>query len=108
MPDAQDVASDRVDSGAISRAIVGEQLLDDHAVTLEERDCAPEERDDGRGLFVGQDLGVSQARAVIDGDMHVLPAHCVAPAASCVDFGGVVVRVRAAANPLPGAALYAP
>jgi hypothetical protein len=72
--DREGAASDRVDRGAIGRAVVGDEFLDGHAVAFEERDRAAEERDRGRGLLVGQDLGVGQARGVVDGDMDVVPA----------------------------------
>ena len=70
----QRAASDRVDRGAVGGAVVGDQPLDGDAVARVERDRAVEERDDGGGLLVGEHLGVGQAGAVVDRDVHVLPA----------------------------------
>ena len=38
----------------------------------QELDRSPEERDHARRLVVWQNLGVGQASAIIDGDVHVL------------------------------------
>src|SRR5450631_2871607 len=50
--DAESATGDRVDLGSISAAVVGQQLLDGHAVALVERDCPPQERHDGASLLV--------------------------------------------------------
>src|ERR1035441_8478958 len=104
--DAQSATGDRVDRGAIGRAVVGEQLLHRHPVALIEGDRPPEERDDGAGLLVGQDLGIGQARAVVDRDMHELPAALSSTTARRVGLVGVPAAF--AGHAVPGTALDAP
>src|SRR5947209_4029537 len=90
VPDAHRSTGDRVHRRAISGAIVGEKLLDVHPVTLEERHGAAQESDRAGGLLVAENLGVGQARAVIDRDMHVFPADGLAASAlSVCAHGGV-------------------
>jgi hypothetical protein len=67
-------ARNRVHERAVAGAIVCEQLLDLDAVAGEELDRSTEERDDRGGLLVGEDLGLGQARAIVNRDVHVLPA----------------------------------
>jgi hypothetical protein len=50
--DLQRPASDRMDHRAIAGAVIGQQLLDGHAVALEEGDGSPQEGDDRDGLLV--------------------------------------------------------
>ena len=99
-------AGERVDRRSIGGAVVGEQALDRDAVTTVELDGAAQKRDRCRGLLVGQNFGVGQARAVIDGDVHVVPADGLAALALAVGEGAVVVL--AAGHPVSGAALDAP
>ena len=54
--------------------------LDGEAVARVERDRAMQKRGDGGGFLVGQDFGVGQAAAVVDRDVHELPALLVAAA----------------------------
>jgi hypothetical protein len=60
--------------GAVGRAVVGHHALDANAVAGEEPQRSAQEPDRGGGLLVAQDLGVGQARVVVDGDVHELPA----------------------------------
>src|ERR687892_894905 len=70
---------------AIGVAVVGHDSLDADAGAREPSE-SPLEEGDGAGLaLVGQDLGVSQARGIIDRDVQVLPAD----AAVAVDHAGV-------------------
>jgi hypothetical protein len=83
-------------------------LLDVHPVAFKERDCAPEECDCGGRLLVAENLGVGQAGAVIDRDVHELPADRVASFACRVGALRVVVVAQTVTNALTGAALDAP
>src|SRR2546421_10869166 len=67
-------ARDRVNRGAISGSVVGEELLDSDPVPGVERDRALEERNDGDGVLVTKDFRVGESAAVIDRDMDVFPA----------------------------------
>jgi hypothetical protein len=59
---------------AIGVAVVGHDSLDGNAVAANQA-SAPREDGDGAGLaLIRQDLGVGQARGVIDGDVQVFPA----------------------------------
>jgi hypothetical protein len=89
--DAERAAGQRVDRGAIGRAVIGDDACDAEAVALEERQCASEEADRGGGLLVAEDLGVGETRGVIDGDVNAIPADGVAPAAFAVGERPVVV-----------------
>src|SRR3954466_7086903 len=71
--EAQRLGGEGVDRGAIGRAVIGEQALNCHAVAAIERDRASEERDRRARVLVADYLGVGQARAVVDRDMHVVP-----------------------------------
>jgi hypothetical protein len=98
LADAQRATGDRVHGGAVSRAVVGQQLLDGHAIAGEERDGAPEKDDRGARLLVGEDLGVGQAGGVVDGDVHVLPADRLAALALAVSAPGLVVLAQPVAD----------
>ena len=74
MADPEGAASGGVDRGAVRAAVVGQDALDGDAMPGVEPDCASEKADDGAPLLVGEDFGVGQAGAVIDGDVHALPA----------------------------------
>ena len=68
-------AGDRVDGGAVGRAVVGDQPLDGDAVGWRSSATARRRNADrGGGLLVGEDLDVGQAGGVVDRDVHVLPA----------------------------------
>jgi hypothetical protein len=60
--------------GAVAGAVVGHDGLDADAATLEPGDRAFEKAGGGRGSFIGEYLGVGEARSVIDSDMNELPA----------------------------------
>src|SRR3954469_14495208 len=79
MAQPERAARDRVDGRSVARTIVGQHALDGDAVTLEERHGTAHEGDRGGGLLVVEDLGVGQSRAVVDGDVHELPASGAAP-----------------------------
>src|SRR4051794_763841 len=66
---AHHAASDRVDGGAVGRAVVGHHPLDVDAVAAVERERALEERDRGGGLLIGEHLDVGQAGSVVDADV---------------------------------------
>jgi hypothetical protein len=66
--------SDRVDRGAVGRAVVGQDALDGHAMARVERDRAVQKPNGGCGRLVAENLGVGQAAGVIDGDMDGVPA----------------------------------
>src|SRR3954465_13897250 len=59
---------------AVARAVVGHEPLDHDAVAGEPAVGAPEEGGDGFLALVVEDLDVGQARAVVDADVHELPA----------------------------------
>jgi hypothetical protein len=61
-----------------------------------ERNGATQKPDDRDGLLVGQDLGVGQPRAVVDGDVDVFPAGLATPNAGRV--GTLAIAVSEAAN----------
>ncbi len=95
-------AGDHVHGRAVGAAVVGQQLLNLHPVAFVEHDCAVKERDHGAGLLVGENLGVGQAGAVIDRDVHALPANCP-PLGAAWTTPAVVVTL--AGHPVPSAAL---
>jgi hypothetical protein len=68
----------------ISAAVIGDELLDLDPVATVESSCAAKERDRGTRLLVWENLRVGQARAVIDGDMNVLPADQLAACARAI------------------------
>jgi hypothetical protein len=102
---AERAAGNRVHGRAIWRAVIGEHSLDLDAVALEELDRAAQEADGGRRLLVVEDLGVGQARGVVDGDVDELPAGQTALPASGITNppDGVPAHVITA-DPVPGAA----
>src|SRR4051794_9402318 len=72
--DIKRAAGKGVDRGAIRRSVVGQDALDGDAVTCEELDRATEKPDRARGLLIVEDLGVSEAGGVVDGDVNAVPA----------------------------------
>jgi hypothetical protein len=58
----------------VAGAVVGHDGLDRNAVALEPGHGAFQEGDRGGGSLIGQDLGISQTRSVIDGDVKELPS----------------------------------
>ena len=84
MPHARAGTGGSEGMAAIGIAVVGHDPLDGDAMAREP-DQRPLEEGDGPGLaLVGEDLGVGQARGVIDGDVQVFPAD----AAVAVDHAG--------------------
>jgi hypothetical protein len=59
---------------AIGRAVVAEHALGHDAAPGEPRDGATQKAGDCDALLIAQDFGVGQAGAVIDADVHELPA----------------------------------
>src|SRR6516164_5609161 len=106
MFDAQSATRDRVDGRAVCRAVVGDHSLDGDAVAGEVGDCALEEADRSDRFFIGENLDVRQAGGVVDRDVNVLPANCLASDAGGVCLSGVVVLV--AVDAMPSAALDPP
>ena len=96
--DTQCAASDRMDERAIPGAVIGQQLLDGHPVTSEERDGARKERNDGRGLLIAEDLRVGQPGAIVDRDVDTLPASRAAPHAIGALSGHSAAVTAAARN----------
>src|SRR4051794_41279115 len=86
-------AGDGVHRGAVGGAVVGDQAFDGDAVALVERDGAAQKADRGGGFLVGEDFDVGQAGAVVDGDVHELPA---------VPVGAAVVTTGALGGPHAG------
>lgn len=67
------LAQQRADE-AFGLAVVGEHALDVDAERCVPRDGAGEETEGRRGRLVGQHFRIREARVIIDGDVHVLPA----------------------------------
>src|SRR5215210_602706 len=100
--DVKAPAGEGVNRGAVGGAVVGEQVLDGDAVTAIKRDRASEERDRRGRFLVAEYLGVGQARAVVDRDVHVVPARGPAARAGLVSKARRVVP--AAGHAVTGAA----
>jgi hypothetical protein len=66
--------ADSIELGLVAGSVVGHYRLDGYAAVLEPGDRASEKASRARGSFIRQDLGVSHARSVVDGDMDELPA----------------------------------
>lgn len=64
--------------GAVADAAIGEDALDGDTMEGVEADGSFEGGDDTGDLFVGQDTGVGDAGAIIDGDMEGLDAGTLA------------------------------
>jgi hypothetical protein len=73
-------------------------------VTLKERDGAAQEADRGRGLLVGEDLGIGQAGGVVDRDVDEVPARLVASTAGGVGKRACVATAARTADAMSGAA----
>ena len=58
----------------VGKGVVGHDALDAYAAAGEPTDGTVEEAGASLAALVGQDLGVGEARAVVDGDVQVLPA----------------------------------
>ena len=95
--DSQRSAGDRVDGRDVGAAVICEQLLDLDPVAAVERPGSAKEGHRGRGFLVGQHLGIGQSCAVVDRDMHELPADRVVPVA----VGVPVIRPVAPAMDRP-------
>ena len=74
MADAQLLAGGGEENGAISGAAIGEDLLDEDAVSLVEGDGLMERGQDTGSFFIGKETGKSQSRMVINGDVERLGA----------------------------------
>ena len=74
MADAQLEAGSGEELGAISGAAVGEDLLDEDAVSLVKGDGLVERGQDAGSFFIWKKTGESQAGMVIDGDVEGLGA----------------------------------
>jgi len=74
MADAQLEAGSGEEIGAISRAAIGEDLLDEDAVSLIEGEGLVESGQDAGSFFIWQETGKSEAGMIIDGDMKGLDA----------------------------------
>src|SRR5438067_44458 len=72
--DAERVAGECVDSGAVRTTVVGHQPLHSDSVRAVERHRSAKETDDARGLLVGENLSVGESRCVVDTNVHELPA----------------------------------
>ena len=72
MADAQLVAGSGEELGAVGRAAIGEDALDEDAVSLVEGDGLVECGQDAGSFFVREERGKSQAGMVINGDMEGL------------------------------------
>ena len=72
--DAEAIAGGGKGVGAVADAAVGEDALDGDAMEGVEADGLFEGGDNAGDLFVGQDTGVGDAGAVIDGDVQGLDA----------------------------------
>src|SRR4029450_12394079 len=105
VPDPERATGERVDRSAVAGAVVGQDPLDRDPVPPVVRDGPAQEGDRGDGLLVAEHLRVGEAAVVVDRDVHVLPADRVAPPARAICEGALVMRVRAAADALAGAAL---
>jgi hypothetical protein len=73
-----------------------------------EGDRAAQEADRGPGLLVVEDLGVGQARRIIDRDVHEVPADGMSALALAVGDGAVVVLAQPITDTFAGAAPDAP
>src|SRR5689334_7736941 len=67
---------------AIAGTVIGEQAGDGDAEAGIVVDGGLQEGGGGRGLLIGKDLGEGDARVIVDGDMHVLPAGAMDAAAT--------------------------
>jgi hypothetical protein len=72
--DPERPAGDRVDRGAVRAAVIGQKLLDGDALAAVKGDRALEKANRGSGFVILERLDIGQAAAVVDRDMHLLPA----------------------------------
>jgi hypothetical protein len=72
--EAERLAGERVDRGAVRVAVVGHQSLNADPESGEVRDRATQEGDRGRGFLVLEHLDVGEPGRVVDRNMHELPA----------------------------------
>src|SRR5262245_661213 len=82
--DSKRTAGKGVADRKIGAAVVGDELLDLDSVATVKGPRTMQERDRGARLLVFEDLCVGQARAVVDGYVHVLPADHLASCARAV------------------------
>ena len=74
MTEAKIFASGGEEPGAISRAAIGEDLLDEDAVIFVKGDGLMERGENAGSFFIGKKTGESQAGVVINGDVEGLGA----------------------------------
>ena len=92
MADAELVAGDAVQVGAVGGAVVGHDPLDGDVVAGVEGDGSFEELDGGGGFLVAVDFDVGQAGGVVDADVDELPAGVAdAPAVGGVGRAALVL-----------------
>src|SRR5204863_9737118 len=72
--DPERPAGERVNDGAVARAVSGQHAFDLDPVAAEEGDRAAQEACRGRTFLVGEHLDVGEPGRVVDGDVDELPA----------------------------------
>ena len=65
--------------GSVAGTVVGHEPLDLDAMGAKEGESAQQEAGGGLLAFVGQDLGVGEARGIIDADVEELPTDAAGP-----------------------------
>ena len=103
--DAELLAGEGMDDGAVGRPVVGDDALDADPVAGKEGERPAEEADGGGAFLVGEDLDVGESAEVVDGDVDVLPADGITATACRVGVAAVVMRVRPATDTLARSAL---
>src|SRR5947209_8793768 len=84
MADAEPPTGERVDGGAVGRAVVGDEPLDGDPVAAVKGDGAAQEGDRSCRFLIAEHLGVGETAVVVDGDVDVFPADGVADPAGGV------------------------
>src|SRR5438552_8808451 len=82
--DTQRAAGHSMCEREVGATVIRHELLDLDPVTAIERPGAAQACHRGARLLVGKHLGVGEARAVIDGDVHTLPANHLATCAGAI------------------------
>ena len=68
------IVANKRDSSPRGVAVVGHDALNHHASVGEPGDCSGEEVDGGVGAFIGEHFDVRHSGAVVDADVHDVPA----------------------------------
>src|SRR3982751_628348 len=97
--DAEPAAGERVRDAAVAGAVVADHAFDGDPVAPVEGDGAAKGGSRGRGLLIGQHLGVGEAAVVVDSDVHELVADGTSLQPVLVREGSVVVLGAAADTP---------